>query len=165
MVRPLAWMCWWLLRLGSHRFADQEHERLWLPVRLRGTSGNWGYWSTRWWPFHYHVSRILYALVLPELALRSGDPGADLFTSPWDPAFYLHHGQIDRMWTLWYGVPSNPLAANADKSPSRIVMHSILKTRPLYQPAWYSGNGCLPKEAMCRMVDGTLDIRMIEEGN
>jgi tyrosinase len=31
-----------------------------------------------------------------------GDPGGDLFTSPGDPAFYLHHGQVDRLWTLWY---------------------------------------------------------------
>lgn len=31
----------------------------------------------------------------------AGDPGGDLFTSPGDPAFYLHHGQVDRLWTLW----------------------------------------------------------------
>ena len=31
-----------------------------------------------------------------------GDPGGDLFTSPGDPAFFLHHGQVDRLWTLWY---------------------------------------------------------------
>ncbi|KPM45912.1 hypothetical protein AK830_g692 [Neonectria ditissima] len=30
-----------------------------------------------------------------------GDPGADLFTSPGDPAFWLHHGMMDRMWALW----------------------------------------------------------------
>lgn len=31
----------------------------------------------------------------------AGDPGGDLFVSPGDPAFYLHHGQIDRVWTIW----------------------------------------------------------------
>ncbi|KAK1479530.1 hypothetical protein CCUS01_04659 [Colletotrichum cuscutae] len=31
----------------------------------------------------------------------SGDPGADLFTSPGDPAFWVHHGMMDRMWTFW----------------------------------------------------------------
>jgi tyrosinase len=31
----------------------------------------------------------------------SGDPGGDLFTSPGDPAFYVHHGMMDRMWTYW----------------------------------------------------------------
>lgn len=31
----------------------------------------------------------------------NGDPGGDLFTSPGDPAFYLHHGQIDRVWATW----------------------------------------------------------------
>ncbi|KAF2752065.1 Di-copper centre-containing protein [Sporormia fimetaria CBS 119925] len=30
-----------------------------------------------------------------------GDPGRDLFTSPGDPNFYLHHGMIDRVWWIW----------------------------------------------------------------
>ncbi|KAH9871792.1 hypothetical protein J1614_006049 [Plenodomus biglobosus] len=30
-----------------------------------------------------------------------GDPGRDLFTSPGDPLFYLHHGMIDRVWWIW----------------------------------------------------------------
>ena len=30
-----------------------------------------------------------------------GDPGADAFISPGDPAFWLHHSQIDRMWWIW----------------------------------------------------------------
>ncbi|OLN96037.1 Tyrosinase 3 [Colletotrichum chlorophyti] len=34
----------------------------------------------------------------------SGDPGGDLFTSPGDPAFYAHHGMMDRMWTLWQSI-------------------------------------------------------------
>lgn len=25
----------------------------------------------------------------------------DTFSSPGDPVFYLHHAQIDRLWTLW----------------------------------------------------------------
>ncbi|KAL5113696.1 hypothetical protein ACEQ8H_008425 [Pleosporales sp. CAS-2024a] len=30
-----------------------------------------------------------------------GDPGRDLFTSPGDPLFYLHHSMIDRTWWIW----------------------------------------------------------------
>jgi tyrosinase len=30
-----------------------------------------------------------------------GDPGGDIFTSPGDPAFFLHHSQIDRTWWIW----------------------------------------------------------------
>ncbi|KAL1582993.1 hypothetical protein WHR41_08227 [Cladosporium halotolerans] len=30
-----------------------------------------------------------------------GDPGSDMFTSPGDPAFWVHHTQMDRMWSLW----------------------------------------------------------------
>lgn len=29
------------------------------------------------------------------------DPGGDFYTSPGDPAFYLLHAQIDRVWTIW----------------------------------------------------------------
>ncbi|KAH6700608.1 hypothetical protein BKA61DRAFT_740886 [Leptodontidium sp. MPI-SDFR-AT-0119] len=31
----------------------------------------------------------------------AGDPGADFYTSPGDPVFYLHHGMIDRTWWIW----------------------------------------------------------------
>lgn len=31
----------------------------------------------------------------------SGDPGADVYVSPSDPHFYLHHGSIDRAWWIW----------------------------------------------------------------
>ncbi|KAK5165792.1 uncharacterized protein LTR77_008715 [Saxophila tyrrhenica] len=31
----------------------------------------------------------------------AGDPGGDLFASPGDPYFFLHHAQIDRTWWIW----------------------------------------------------------------
>jgi tyrosinase len=31
----------------------------------------------------------------------SGDPGSDPFISPNDPAFWMHHGMIDRTWSIW----------------------------------------------------------------
>jgi len=30
-----------------------------------------------------------------------GDPGGDVYVSPADPAFWLHHGMIDRHWWVW----------------------------------------------------------------
>jgi tyrosinase len=30
-----------------------------------------------------------------------GDPGGDLYASPGDPYFFLHHAQIDRTWWIW----------------------------------------------------------------
>lgn len=30
-----------------------------------------------------------------------GEPGGDLFVSPGDPAFFLHHANIDRVWWIW----------------------------------------------------------------
>ncbi|KIW33257.1 uncharacterized protein PV07_00124 [Cladophialophora immunda] len=36
----------------------------------------------------------------------------DFFASPSDPAFYLHHGMIDRVWTLWQAAdPANRVNA------------------------------------------------------
>ncbi|KAK2803586.1 hypothetical protein FQN51_003348 [Onygenales sp. PD_10] len=31
----------------------------------------------------------------------NGDPGSDFFTSPGDPAFFLHHAMIDRVYWIW----------------------------------------------------------------
>ncbi len=31
----------------------------------------------------------------------AGDPGADFYQSPNDPAFWVHHGMIDRTWSIW----------------------------------------------------------------
>ncbi|KAB5559646.1 hypothetical protein GE09DRAFT_1285613 [Coniochaeta sp. 2T2.1] len=31
----------------------------------------------------------------------AGDPGGDFYTSPNDPAFYVHHAMIDRTWSIW----------------------------------------------------------------
>jgi tyrosinase len=31
----------------------------------------------------------------------SGDPGSDFYVSPGDPAFWLHHSMIDRVWYIW----------------------------------------------------------------
>ncbi|KAH6647763.1 hypothetical protein BKA67DRAFT_594678 [Truncatella angustata] len=30
-----------------------------------------------------------------------GDPAGDVFTSPGEPVFYLHHGMIDLVWWIW----------------------------------------------------------------
>jgi tyrosinase len=31
----------------------------------------------------------------------SGDPGGDFYISPNEPSFWLHHGMVDRIWTIW----------------------------------------------------------------
>lgn len=33
--------------------------------------------------------------------IMGGDPGDDLHTSPGDPAFFLHHSMVDKMWWIW----------------------------------------------------------------
>ncbi|KAJ5136324.1 hypothetical protein N7448_004878 [Penicillium atrosanguineum] len=41
-----------------------------------------------------------------------GDPGRDVYVSPADPAFWHHHGMIDRVWWIWQNLdPENRLNA------------------------------------------------------
>ncbi|OTA98283.1 hypothetical protein M426DRAFT_259317 [Hypoxylon sp. CI-4A] len=54
-----------------------------------------------------------------------GDPADDVFVSPGDPAFYLHHGMIDLVWWTWqlldYGNRRNAIAGTGtflDSPPS-----------------------------------------------
>lgn len=40
--------------------------------------------------------------------LLIGDIAQDPYASPGDPVFYLHHAQVDRVWTIWQGLdPEN----------------------------------------------------------
>lgn len=50
-----------------------------------------------------HFSNF-FLLPCPALAKPSLGVGIDMidsFASPGDPTFFLHHAQIDRLWTLW----------------------------------------------------------------
>jgi tyrosinase len=39
-----------------------------------------------------------------------GDPGGDVYVSPNEPAFWLHHGQLDRHWWMWANYQEKELA-------------------------------------------------------
>lgn len=39
-----------------------------------------------------------------------GDPGGDVYVSPNEPAFWLHHGQLDRHWWQWANYQEKELA-------------------------------------------------------
>ncbi|KAL6884773.1 hypothetical protein GGI43DRAFT_305217 [Trichoderma evansii] len=59
--------------------------------------------------FRYQLEGVPYSteVVGPHIAGHAtvgGDPGADIFASPGDPAFYVHHGMVDRIWTLWQAI-------------------------------------------------------------
>ncbi|KAI0555559.1 hypothetical protein F4679DRAFT_578945 [Xylaria curta] len=44
-----------------------------------------------------------------------GGDMSDIFTSPQDPAFYFHHGQLDRLWAIWQEqAPGDRLYATSD---------------------------------------------------
>ncbi|KAH7311288.1 hypothetical protein B0I35DRAFT_437840 [Stachybotrys elegans] len=54
-----------------------------------------------------------------------GDPGADVFTSPGDPAFWVHHGMIDRMWIFWqYLDPRSRFSSVSDGNYGHITWNN-----------------------------------------
>ena len=50
-----------------------------------------------------------------------GDPGGDFFASPGDPAFFLHHAQIDRTWWIWQ---NQDLAARQNAISGTITLNN-----------------------------------------
>jgi tyrosinase len=61
------------------------------------------------------------------LIQTSGNPGGDFFVSPADPMFYLHHTQIDRLWTIWY------LKLHLNTNPTNLE-HSLISHRQAVDP-------------------------------
>lgn len=55
-----------------------------------------------------------------------GDPGGDLFSSPGDPAFYLHHAQIDRTYWIWQ---NQDLAARQNAISGTITLNNLPPSR------------------------------------
>ncbi|KAK4221932.1 hypothetical protein QBC38DRAFT_513289 [Podospora fimiseda] len=68
----------------TYDLITNNHNAHWFQVVMEGQfpQGKWGVHTGG----HYTVG---------------GDPGGDFYTSPGDPAFYLHHTQIDRVWWIW----------------------------------------------------------------
>ncbi|KAH8886012.1 Di-copper centre-containing protein [Thozetella sp. PMI_491] len=73
----------------------------------------------------------------------------DFFASPLDPAFFLHHGQVDRMWLLWqekkpatrwYALNGTSTVFNGNSTPevtldTEITFGLLGKTRTLKEVA------------------------------
>lgn len=82
---------------------SSKHLRI--PSHLGRRSLHHRNWSSRGWSLCYQVRQpSRYLKPHPkstDVITNSGDPGGDLFTSPGDPAFYVHHGMMDRMWSYW----------------------------------------------------------------
>ncbi|KAF2017739.1 Di-copper centre-containing protein [Aaosphaeria arxii CBS 175.79] len=44
-----------------------------------------------------------------------GDPGGDVYVSPAEPGFWLHHGQLDRHWWMWANYLEKDLKTRASQ--------------------------------------------------
>src|ERR1700760_131065 len=54
---------------------------------------------------------------------------SNLWTSPNDPLFYMHHTELDRLWAIWQG--SNTTRLNDVAAPSTISFAGLLsKAQP-----------------------------------
>lgn len=56
-----------------------------------------------------------------------GDPGGDALFSPLEPAFYLHHAQIDRLYFIWQNLDWDNRQVSS-RMPPIIVVESRHKT-------------------------------------
>lgn len=70
-----------------------------------------------------------------------GETLSDMFTSPQDPAFMLHHGMVDRLWTMWQaGGEGRPYAMAGTSSiwdrPStpRVTLDTVVELGLLDRP-------------------------------
>ncbi|KAF2259567.1 Di-copper centre-containing protein [Lojkania enalia] len=44
-----------------------------------------------------------------------GDPGGDVYVSPGEPVFWLHHGQLDRHWWMWANYLENEVKSRTSQ--------------------------------------------------
>jgi hypothetical protein len=59
-------------------------------------------------------------------------------TSPNDPVFFMHHAEIDRMWSLWQY--KNPGATFYDAGPSGTALNSAMTFHAVGDPAPWAGS-------------------------
>lgn len=69
-----------------------------------------------------------------------GDPGGDFYASPGDPAFYFHHGMLDRIWWIWQlqdpdnRVPMIPTMGDQPEGASDIIIDLQWSAPPVPLP-------------------------------
>ncbi len=55
----------------------------------------------------------------------------DFYCSPGDPAFYFHHGMLDRVWWIWQMQdPENRINAIPDSSGAMPHQHTLRRDNP-----------------------------------
>ncbi|KAI9712652.1 MAG: hypothetical protein M1820_001273 [Bogoriella megaspora] len=57
------------------------------------------------------------------------DPGGDLFSSPGDPYFYLHHAMIDRVYWTWQNMDVGPRSFGDNRLSGTITVNNLPPSR------------------------------------
>ncbi len=81
-------------------------------VNFVGRTGKWGVARLYDWVSPLQATAMYLLQPAEAYTISSGDPGGDLFTSPADPAFWIHHGNMDRMCSLWQAL--DPVKRHCD---------------------------------------------------
>lgn len=58
-----------------------------------------------------------------------GDPGGDLFSSPGDPYFFLHHAMIDRVYWTWQNQDVGPRTFGNNSLSGTITLNNMPPSR------------------------------------
>ncbi|KAL9581046.1 MAG: hypothetical protein Q9212_004135 [Teloschistes hypoglaucus] len=61
-----------------------------------------------------------------------GDPGYDPYASPGDPVFWLHHAQVDRLWTIWQALNPKVRAKQTYGTETAFNCEAISPPLPFY---------------------------------
>ncbi|KAK7906577.1 hypothetical protein PG985_016314 [Apiospora marii] len=71
-------------------------------------------------------------------AFRAGGDGTDVFSSPNDPAFFLHHAMVDRVWWMWQALHptlattiDSTITMNNDPPSRNATIDDLLETKGL----------------------------------
>ena len=55
-----------------------------------------------------------------------GDPGGDVYVSPGEPGFWLHHGQLDRHWWMWANYLSDQVKSRTSMYEGKLFFLTLL---------------------------------------
>lgn len=54
-----------------------------------------------------------------------GDPGGDVYVSPGEPVFWLHHSQVDRHWWMWVNYQDAQIKSRTSMYEGKLTLSKL----------------------------------------